>query len=70
MSCEQCLRESRINLQLTRHPLQNPNVYITAPEGAMQIHLVTRLPPSAGCENILTAMDMFSRFYLPTRHLI
>ena len=44
MSCEQCLRESRINPRLTRPPLQNPNVYITAPEDAMQIDLVPGLP--------------------------
>ena len=40
MSCEQCPREARINPQLTRPPLQNPNEYITAPEDAMQIDLV------------------------------
>ena len=61
LSCEQCLREARINLQLTR-PLQNPNEYITAPEDAMQIDLVRGLPPSAGYENIVTAIDVFSRY--------
>ena len=35
MSCEQCLRESRINPRFTRPPLQNPNEYITAPRNAM-----------------------------------
>ena len=40
LSCEKCLRESRINPRLTRLPLQNPNEYITAPEDAMQIDLV------------------------------
>ena len=62
MSCEQCLRESRINPRLTRPPLQNPNEYITAPEDAMQIELVPGLPPSGGYENIVTAMDVFSRY--------
>ena len=61
MSCEQSLRESRINPQLTRLPLQNPNGYIVAPENAMQIDLVPGLPPSGGYENIVTAMDVFSR---------
>ena len=61
LSCEQCLRESRINPQLTRPPLQNPNEYITAPEDAMQIDLVLGLPPSGGYENIVTAIDVFSR---------
>ena len=61
-SCEQCLRESRINPRLTRFPLQNPNGCITAPEDAMQIDLVPGLPPSGGFENIVTAMDVFSRY--------
>ena len=64
MSCEQCLRESRINPRLTRPPLQNPNEYITAPEDAMQIDLVLGLPPSGGYENIVTALDVFSRYLL------
>ena len=63
MSCEQCLRESRIITRLTRPPLQNPNEYITVPEGAMQIDLVPGLPPSGGYENIVTAMDVFSRYF-------
>ena len=62
MSCEQCIRESRIDCSLTRLPLQNPNEHITAPEDAMQIDLVPELPPSGGYENIVTPMDVFSRF--------
>ena len=62
LSREQCLRESRINTRLHRPPLQNPNAYITAPEDAMQIDLLPGLPPSGGYENIVTAMDVFSRY--------
>ena len=62
MSCEQCIRESRIDRSLTRPPLQNPNEHITAPEDAMQIDLVPEVPPSGGCENIVTFMDVFSRY--------
>ena len=63
MSCEKCIRELRINPQLTHpSPLQNPNEHITAPEDAMQIDLVPGLPPSGDYENIVTAMDVFSRF--------
>ena len=62
MSYEQCLGESRNLPQLIRAPLQNPNEYITAPEDAMQIDLVPGLPPSGGYENIVTAMDVFSRY--------
>ena len=68
MSCEQCLRESRIILRLTRPPLQNANEYITAPEDTMEIDLVPGLPPSGGYENIVTVMDVCSRhlFAYPT----
>ena len=62
ISCEQCIRESRIDPSLTRPPLQNPNENITAPEDAIQIDLVPELPPSGGYENIVTAMDVFSRY--------
>ena len=62
MSCEKCIRELKINPQLTRPPLQNPNEHINAPEYAMQIDLVPGLPPSGGYENIVTAMDVFFRF--------
>ena len=62
MSCDQCNGESRIDRSRTRPPLQNPNEHITAPEDAMQIDLVPELPPSGGYENIVTAMDVFSRY--------
>ena len=62
MSCEQCVRESRIDRSLTRFPLQNPNEHITEPEDAMQIDLVPEIPPSGGYENIVTAMDVFSGY--------
>ena len=62
MSCDQCLKESQINPRLTGLPLQNTNEDIIAPEDAMQIDLVPRLPPSGGYENIVTAMDVFPRY--------
>ena len=62
MSCKQCIRESRIDRSFTRLPLQNPNEHITAPEDAMQIDLVPELPPSGGYGNIVTSMDVFSRY--------
>ena len=63
MSCEQCIRESQIDRSLTHPPpLQNPNGHITAPEDTMQIDLVPELPPSGGYTNIVTAMDVLSRY--------
>ena len=62
VSCDQCIRESRIDRRLARPPLQNPNEHFTAPEDAMQIDLVPELPPSGCYENIVTAMDVFSGY--------
>ena len=42
--------------------MRNPNEHITAPENAMQIDLVPELGPSGGYENLVKAMDVFSRF--------
>ena len=61
MSCEQGIKELRIDHSLTRFLLQNPKEHITALEDAMQIGLVPELPPSGGYENVVTAMDVFSR---------
>ena len=62
MSCEQCLKESRMSRRLTRLPVQNPKKYIISPEDARQIDLVTELTPSGGYENIVTAVDVICRF--------
>ena len=64
MSCEQCLKESRITPRLTHPPLHNPNEHIRPPEDAMQVVLV---PTSGGYENIVTAMDVFSRYFFAYR---
>ena len=44
MSCEPCVRESRVDDKLTRPALHNPSEHITAPEDAMQIDLLPELP--------------------------
>ena len=67
VSCEQCTKAARVDRSLTRLPLQNPNDDITTPEEAMQIDLVPELPPSGGYENIVTAMDVFSRILFAYR---
>ena len=70
MSCEQCIRELRINNWL-KGPLQNPSERIAAPEDAMQIDLVSKISPFGGYEYIVAAMDVFSRyiFVYPTSNL-
>ena len=63
VSCEQCIRESRIHHRLTTPQLQNYNEHFTAAEDAMQNHLVPELPPSGGYENMVTVIDVLSRFF-------
>ena len=69
MSCEECVRKSKIDKELTRPLLQNISEHITAHEDAIQIDLIRELLPSSGCENIVTAMNVFFRnmfFYSTT----
>ena len=61
-SYEQCIRESRLDYRLTRPALQNPREHIIAPEFALQTDLVPDLFPSGGCGNIVTNMDVLSRY--------
>ena len=61
MSCEHCIRESRFDQNLSRLHLQNPNEHFTAPEYAMQNDLVSQLTPPGGYEDLLIAMEVFSR---------
>ena len=62
MSCEQCIRESQVDDRLTQPAPQNWSEHIQAPEDAVHTDLVPELPPSGGYENIVTAMDVFSRY--------
>ena len=61
MSIEQCIKESRFGRTPTRLFLQNHNEHKTAPENAIQIDFVPELHPSGGYEDIVTAVDVFSR---------
>ena len=71
-SCDQCVKESRINNKFKHQPLQNPNDYITGPENTNQVDLVTELPPSGGYEDFVTGMNVFSRYLFaystPSQH--
>ena len=53
ISCEQCIRESRIDCSLARFPLQNPNEHNTTRRHANWL---------SGFENIVKAMDVFYRY--------
>ena len=60
--CEICIKDKRIpNSSITPELLNLPE-WDLGPEDAMQIDLLPNLPPSGGYENIITAMDVFSRY--------
>ena len=46
ISCEQCIKKSRVDRNFHSLPLQNPYDQNTAPEDAMQIDSVPESPPS------------------------
>ena len=62
MSCEKCIRELRINPQLTLPPYKTRMSTLLHPKMQCKLDLVPGLPPSGGYENIVTAMDVFSRY--------
>ena len=60
--CEQCARDKRVpNATITPELLNLPE-WDLGPEDAMQIDLLPNLPPSGGYENVLTAIEVFSRY--------
>ena len=60
--CEVCIRDKRINnTRITPELIHIPD-WDLGPEDLMQIDLLPELPPSGGYENIITAIDVFSRY--------
>ena len=60
--CEICIQDKRINnTRITPELIHVPERDI-GPEDLMQIDLLPELPSSGGYENIITAIDIFSRY--------
>ena len=60
--CEICIQDKRIKkTQITPELIHIPK-WDLGPEDLMQIDLLPELPPSGGYENIITAIDVFSRY--------
>ena len=60
--CETCIQDKRINnTRLTPELFHMPE-WDHGPEDLMQIDLLSELLPSGGYENIITAIDVFSRY--------
>ena len=61
--CEFCINDKRIpNSSITPELLNLPE-WDLGPEDAMQIDLLPNLPASGRYENIITAVDVFSRYF-------
>ena len=59
--CEICIQDNRINkTRITPELIHIPD-WDVGPEDLMQIDSLPELPPSGGKENIITAIDVFSR---------
>ena len=60
--CEICIKDKRVtNASITPELLNLPE-WDFGPEDALQIDILPNLPPSGGYENIITALDVFSRY--------
>ena len=60
--CEICIQDTRIkNTRITPELIDIPDGDL-GPEDFMQIDLLPELPPSGRYENIITAIDVFSRY--------
>ena len=60
--CEICIQDKRINITRIIPELIHIPEWDLGPEDLMQIDLLPELPPSGGYENIITAIDVFSRY--------
>ena len=59
--CETCIQDKRINNTRITPELIHISEWDLGPEDLMQIDLLPELPPNWGYENIITAIDVFSR---------
>ena len=63
LNCQDCIRNKRINNTQLRPELLNCPEFDLGPEDCLQMDVVPNLPPSGGYTNIITAMDVFSRYF-------
>ena len=62
MSSEQRVKESEKDNKFTQTRLQISGKHIKVPGEAMQSDLIPELHPAGGYENIVTALDVSSRY--------
>ena len=59
--CQMCIQNKRINNDLLKTELLNCPERNLGPEDILQMDILPNLPPSGGYDNIITAIDVFSR---------
>ena len=60
--CEICMKDKRTKNPSITPELLNLPEWDLGPENDLQIDLLPNLPPSGGYENIITALDVFSKY--------
>ena len=60
--CQMCIQNKRINNDLLKTELLNCPEWEQGPEDILQMDILPNLPPSGGYDNIITAIDVFSRY--------
>ena len=71
MQCEECIKHKRINNSQIRPKMINNTEHVLGPEDILEIDILPNLPNSAGYQNIVTMIDVFSRylFAYPTQNV-
>ena len=69
--CQMCIQNKRNNNDLLQTELLNCPDWDLGPEDVLQMDILPNLPPSGGYDNIITAIDVFSRylFAYPVRRI-
>ena len=71
MQCEDCMKYKRINNSQIRPKMINNTEDVLGPEDILEIDILPNLPNWAGYQNIVTMIDVFSRylFAYPTQNV-
>ena len=62
LNCQKSIQNKRINIDLLKTKLLNCPEWDLGPEHVLQMDFLPNRPPSGGFDNILTAIDVFSRY--------
>ena len=71
MQCEDCIKYKKINNSQIRPKVINNTEHVLGPEDILEIDILPNVPNSAGYQNIVTMIDVFSRylFAYPTQNV-